>query len=153
MTATVDGSPNQTGALQHLDGGHCRIWQQTDDGDLGGFECELLELDPPRRIVFRWGFVGPARTAGPVFDSLLTITLSEAPGSATQLTLVHERPEELRAAKPDVAEGVEPGWASVLDKLADAIQQADRWSRESPPTHPPEGSDDRDPDAVRLPRR
>jgi hypothetical protein len=52
-------------------------------------------------------------------------TLSEAAGGATQLTLVHERLEELRAAKPDVAEGIEPGWASVLDKLADAIQQAD----------------------------
>ncbi len=102
-------------------GGRYRIWQESDGGDVGGFEAELRELDPPRQIVFRWGFVGPERSEGPVFDSLLTITLEEASGGATQLTLVHERLDALRAAMPDVAEGVEPGWRSVLDNLAEAI--------------------------------
>jgi uncharacterized protein YndB with AHSA1/START domain len=43
-------------------GGHYRVWQQSADGAVGGFECELLELVPPERIVFRWGFVGTAMT-------------------------------------------------------------------------------------------
>src|SRR5215207_2732171 len=104
-------------------GGHYRIWQGSADGDVGGFECELLELVPNQRIVFRWGFVGPERTAGPTYDSLLTITLEEAPDGATELTLVHERLDALQAAMPNVAESVGPGWDMVLDKLAEAIER------------------------------
>lgn len=106
-------------------GGHYRIWQGSADadGDGGGFECELLELIPHTRIVFRWGFVGPERTAGPTYDSHLTITLDEAPGGATALTLVHERLDALHAAMPHVAEKVESGWSMVLGKLAEAIDE------------------------------
>ena len=95
-------------------GGAYRVWH----GEAGGFEAEIAELIPGERIVFRWGFVGPDRLAGPVYDSLLTITLREAPGGATELTLVHERLDELRAALPDVADSVSAGWESALDQLA-----------------------------------
>jgi uncharacterized protein YndB with AHSA1/START domain len=105
-------------------GGHFRIWHGDADGDVGGFECELLELVPNQRIVFRWGFVGPVRLAGPIYDSRLTITLDEAPGGATNLTLVHERLEALHAAMPQIAESVEPGWDMVLDRLAATIGEA-----------------------------
>jgi uncharacterized protein YndB with AHSA1/START domain len=98
-------------------GGHFRIWHASAEGDVGGFEAELLELIPGERIVFRWGFVGPDRLAGPTYDSLLTITLREAPDGATELTLVHERLDELAAALPDVADNVGRGWELVLDKL------------------------------------
>ena len=98
-------------------GGRYRIWQADAGMDVGGFECELLELVPGQRLVFRWGVVGPERTGGPTYDSLLTITLREAPGGATILTLVHERLEELASAMPHVAESVEPGWEGVLTKL------------------------------------
>ncbi len=84
--------------------------------------CRPVELDPPQRIVFRWGLIGPARTSGPVFDSLLTITLAEARGGGTDLTLVHERLEDLAVAMPDVADAVAPGWDSALDKLAQAVR-------------------------------
>jgi uncharacterized protein YndB with AHSA1/START domain len=66
---------------------------------------------------------GPERTAGPVYDSLLTITLRETPAGTTQLTLVHERLEALHAAMPRVAENVGPGWEMVLDKLAGMIEE------------------------------
>jgi uncharacterized protein YndB with AHSA1/START domain len=99
-------------------GGHYRIWQAGSEGDVGGFECELLELVPTERIVLRWGFVGPDRLAGPTYDSLLTVTFEEAPDGATQLTLVHERLDDLRAALPDVADKVGVGWEMALDKLA-----------------------------------
>ncbi len=102
-------------------GGHLRVWQGTEDGDAGGFECEILTLDPNRRIAFRWGFVGPDRIDGPVFDSLLTVTLAEAPGRMTTLTLVHEQLDALREAMPEVAGRVGTGWALVLDELAAAM--------------------------------
>jgi len=51
-------------------GGRYRIWQAGTGGAAGGFDCELVELVPDRRIVFRWGFVGPDRDSGPAYDSL-----------------------------------------------------------------------------------
>jgi uncharacterized protein YndB with AHSA1/START domain len=102
-------------------GGHYRIWQGGADGEAGGFECELLELVPAQRIVFRWGFVGPERLAGPAYDSLLTITLREEQNETTALTLVHERLGDLYAAMPYVAENVGPGWEMVLGRLAAII--------------------------------
>ena len=104
-------------------GGHYRVWQTDAGADVGGFDCELLELVPDQRLVFRWGFVGPERNDGPVYDSLLTITLHEAPGASTILTLVHERLEELATAMPHVAEQVGPGWDMVLDRLAAVIEE------------------------------
>jgi uncharacterized protein YndB with AHSA1/START domain len=100
-------------------GGHYRVWQ----GDSGsGFDGEILELVPDERIVFRWGFAGPEREKGPVFDSQLTITLRDAPRGGTVLTLVHERLDALAKAMPDVADKVEPGWEMVLTQLATAIE-------------------------------
>jgi uncharacterized protein YndB with AHSA1/START domain len=102
-------------------GGRYRIWQGNADGEQGGFECEILELVPDRRIVFSWGFVGPEREALSV-DSQLTITLDDAPEGATTLTLVHERLDGLHNAMPEVAELVETGWEITLDKLVDATR-------------------------------
>ena len=61
------------------------------------------------------------RAARRTFDSLLTITLREAPGGGTALTLVHERLDVLAAAMPDVAKNVGPGWELVLEKLIATI--------------------------------
>ncbi len=107
-------------------GGHYRLWHADTDSDVGGFDCELIELVPDQRIVFRWGFVGPERTNGPAYDSLLTVTLREAPGGVTALTLVHEHLEELAAAMPRVAENVGAGWAQVLEKLTATIAAVGR---------------------------
>lgn len=100
-------------------GGYYRIWHEHADADAGGFECEIVELVPDRRIVWRWGFVGPQRTTG--FDSVLTITLEPADDGGTLLTLVHEKLDDLAAALPAVASNVEGGWKSALDKLSEAI--------------------------------
>jgi uncharacterized protein YndB with AHSA1/START domain len=112
-------------------GGSFRVWQGTAAGDVGGFEAELVELVPDARIVLRWGFVGPQRSRGPLFDSLLTVTLRDDGNGATALTLVHERLDTLHEAMPRVAENVGPGWEMVLDKLAPAIV-GDRLSRGGP---------------------
>jgi len=103
-------------------GGHYCVWQADADSEAGGFECQLTELVPDQRIVFRWVFVGPARSDGPTFDSRLTITLRALPGERTALTLVHEQLEMLAAGMPQVAGNVGRGWELVLDRLAAAIR-------------------------------
>lgn len=99
-------------------GGHYRIWHADAGAEVGGFDCEVLELVPDERLVFRWGFVGPDRGAGPSYDSLLTVTLRAAADGGTVLTLVHERLDALAAAMPQVAANVGRGWDSALGKLA-----------------------------------
>jgi uncharacterized protein YndB with AHSA1/START domain len=98
-------------------GGSYGIWQADDDGDVGGFEWEVLELVPAERIVFLWRFLGPERAVDPALDSRLTITLRAAAGGATELTLVHERLDAFAAAMPEITELVAPGWAAALDQL------------------------------------
>ncbi len=107
--------------VQERPGGQFRIWQADAGAEIGGFDCEVLELVPDERLVFRWGFVGPERAAGPCYDSLLTVTLRAAPGGGTVLTLVHERLDALAAAMPQVAANVGPGWESALGKLHAAV--------------------------------
>jgi uncharacterized protein YndB with AHSA1/START domain len=107
-------------------GGHFRIWHASDGEDRGGFESEIVELVPAKRIAFTWGIVGPDRLAGPVYDSRLTVTFEEASGGATELTLVHERLEELFAAMPSLAEQFGPGWELVVGKLAAMLDAAER---------------------------
>jgi uncharacterized protein YndB with AHSA1/START domain len=103
-------------------GGHFRIWHADPSGTAaGGFDSELAELIPGQRIVFRWGFVGPQWRDGAAFDSVLTVTLREAPDGGTVLTLVHERLDDLAAALPGVARNVGPGWEDALGKLARVV--------------------------------
>lgn len=102
-------------------GGTYSVWQTNAGADVGGFECELLELVPDKKIVFRWGFVGPERRGGPAFDSLLTIMLQDAPQGGTVLTLIHERLGLLAASMPSVAENVRRGWELALNNLGAAV--------------------------------
>ncbi|MEV0156071.1 SRPBCC domain-containing protein [Micromonospora sp. NPDC050686] len=95
------------------------MWHADAAADVGGFDCEIVELEQDRRIVWRWGFVGPQRDTDPRYDSLLTVTLDDTPAGGTALTLVHERLDELAAALPQVADNVRGGWESALDKLAE----------------------------------
>jgi uncharacterized protein YndB with AHSA1/START domain len=103
-------------------GGHVRIWHADPSGTAaGGYDGELAELVPGQRMVFNWGFVGPQRRDGAAFDSLLTVTLHQAPDGGTVLTLVHERLDDLAAALPGVARNVGPGWEDALGKLAKVV--------------------------------
>ena len=109
--------------VEEWPGGCYRIWQEDSGRDAGGFEAELLELVPDERLVFRWGFAGPQRADGPVYDSRLTVTFRPDPAGGTVLALVHEQLGELAAAMPQVAGNVGPGWEDVLGKLAAAFTQ------------------------------
>jgi uncharacterized protein YndB with AHSA1/START domain len=106
--ATVDERVGGRHSVRHVD---------PDGHDVGGFESELVELVPDRRIVFRWGFVGPDHVPDPAHASVLTIDLAPAPGGGTELTLVHERLDGIHGARPEVAAGVSGGWDQALAKL------------------------------------
>ncbi len=108
-------------------GGHFRIWHVESGTEIGGFECEIVELVPDERIVFRWGFVGPERTAG----AGLRLGLDHYPAggaerNATTLTLIHERLDDLAAAMPHIADKVQVGWELVLEKLAVTLGATER---------------------------
>jgi uncharacterized protein YndB with AHSA1/START domain len=105
-------------------GGHYRVFHAQAGQDSGGFEAEILEMVPDQRLVWRWGFVGPERTDGPVYDSQLTVTLRPGPAGTTVLTLVHENLDALSAGLPHVAASVQAGWEDVIIKLGSLVQAA-----------------------------
>ena len=115
---------DRSGARAEVDervGGRYSVWQFEADGtEAGGMEAEILELVPDERLVFDWRFVGPDRDAGPAYDTRLTVTFRPVE-DGTELTVVHERLESLRAGMPDVAEQVDAGWGMALDKLPSAL--------------------------------
>ena len=108
-------------------GGHYRIWHtETATGTpSGGFEATITDLVPSQRLAFDWGFAGPERQDGPVYDSRLTLTFAAAPGGATLLTLVHERLGALAAAMPEAAASVGAGWEDVLGQLAGLAERGE----------------------------
>lgn len=102
-------------------GGRYRIWQEHHGAPKGGCEGEILELIPDERIVLRWGWAGPDHDAGPVYDSILTITLRPTAAGGTTLTLLHERLDAIAAVRPDIASQVAWGWEITLEKLTAAL--------------------------------
>ncbi|MBV9853763.1 MAG: SRPBCC domain-containing protein [Streptosporangiaceae bacterium] len=104
-------------------GGAWRTWKADEGVIVGGFDSELVELVPDRRLVFRWGFIGPQRRQGPSFDTSLTVSFSPSASGSTVVRLVHERLGELAAAMPDIAGSVGPGWEAVLTKLEQVLAE------------------------------
>ena len=107
--------------IEERPGGVWRTWKADGGVIVGGFDSELLELVPGRRLVFRWGFIGPQRRQGPSLDTLLTVSFEPSPSVGTVLRLVHEHLGALAAAMPQIAENVGPGWDAVLTKLEHAL--------------------------------
>jgi uncharacterized protein YndB with AHSA1/START domain len=95
---------------------------RTQMGDGFGAEGSFLEIDPPVRLVFTWGWAagaGQAVLSGPAEDSALppgstrveVMLVAEGPG--TLLTLRHC---DLPTA--DLREGHRIAWQTYLDRLA-----------------------------------
>jgi uncharacterized protein YndB with AHSA1/START domain len=104
-------------------GGHHRIFQVDPEGQMtGGSENRIVELVPNERIVLAWRFVGPERLDAETYETLLTVTFAEPRPGETELTVVHERLDELAAAMPQVAGHVQQGWATTLDRLPQAVE-------------------------------
>jgi uncharacterized protein YndB with AHSA1/START domain len=64
------------------------------------------EIDPPRKVVYTWGWDGDH----PVKDSLVTVEFHEQ-GDATEVVLTHAIAHDQERANH------EKGWASIMDKL------------------------------------
>lgn len=108
--ATVDPRP---GGVNH----------QTHPGDAGNpdgpyrMRGEFVEVSPPSRVVFTWGFENPD-VGVPPGSSTVEVTL-EADGAGTRLTLVHrDLPESERGAHAG-------GWEKMLALLTIAAAGGD----------------------------
>jgi hypothetical protein len=67
---------------------------------------------------------GRPPSAGPSFDTCLSVTLRVAAGSAALVTVVPEDLDELTVALPNVASNIEAGWDDVLAKLSALVVRA-----------------------------
>ena len=103
-------------------GGHYRCWHVDAEGkDIGGYECEILELVPDERIVLRWEFVGPDRRPLADASSRLTIALRPVPPDACELTLVHDRLDGLERQRPGMTDATRRGWSGTLARLEQTL--------------------------------
>ena len=110
-------------------GGHYRIWQVDPQGAMtGGSESRIVELVPNERIVLAWRFAGPNREQDLSPESRVTVTFVEPRPGETELTVLHEQLDELAAAMPRVADHVEIGWTTTLDRLAPVLDATEAWA-------------------------
>lgn len=104
-------------------GGRIRVSHSLNGVSYGGFEGLFLEIEPHRRLVYRWAFVGTEPEKGEYFDSLVTVTLRSIPNGGTLVTVVHERLEDVRERAPQIFAQINWGWNNVFDKLTAALDQ------------------------------
>jgi uncharacterized protein YndB with AHSA1/START domain len=102
--ATLDARP----------GGACVQVHAPGDGR-GPFHMHgtFVEVDPPERLVFTWGFTDPGVGVPPGSTTVEVTFLPDQDG--TRLTLVH------RGLPPSAYEGHAEGWMEMLERLAAAI--------------------------------
>ena len=72
--------------------------------------CEVLECEPPSRLVFSWS------AGGPVVDTRVSFRL-EPDGDGTRLVLEHSGFDFSQPWAEPAVRGAEHGWAEMLGKL------------------------------------
>lgn len=104
--ATLDPRPG---------GGCVQVHGGSDDGRHGPVHMRgtFLEVDPPTRVVFSWGFVEPECGVLPASSTVEVVLQPE--GSGTRLRLTH------RGLPPSAIEDHRRGWKQMLDRLQQAI--------------------------------
>lgn len=97
--------------------GHTFQFRESPGWD-GVVDCEVLEVDEPRRLSYTWVAVGqddhPAST-------VVTWTLAEEEGGVTRLRL--EQSGFRTEAKQEIG-GAKYGWTSMLDQLKNVLASA-----------------------------
>ena len=107
VDATLDARP----------GGVCAQLHEPADPRRGPFHMQgrFLEVDPPHRVVFTWGFAEPEVGVAPG-STVVEVTLAPLrDGAATRVRLVHR---DLPA--PAVGDHAR-GWTEMLDRLVRAV--------------------------------
>jgi uncharacterized protein YndB with AHSA1/START domain len=96
-------------------GGTCHQEHAREDGSGGSYHMrgEFLEVSPPERVVFTWGFTDPD-VGVPPGSSVVGVTLTPDDGG-TQLRLEHR---DLPVA---TIESHSDGWTGMLERLATAV--------------------------------
>jgi uncharacterized protein YndB with AHSA1/START domain len=96
-------------------GGVCHQEHAREDGSGGSYHMrgEFLEVTPPQRVVFTWGFTDPD-VGVPPGSSVVDVTLTPD-GGGTRLRLEHR---DLPAAEID---SHADGWTGMLERLATAV--------------------------------
>ena len=99
-------------------GGVCVQHHAAADPERGPFAMQgtFLEVDPPRRVVFTWGFTDP-EVGVPPGSTVVEVTLTPA-GAGTRVTLVHR---DLPAAAADEHAA---GWTEMLGRLVRAVEES-----------------------------
>jgi len=103
-------------------------WKMTSpDGTLTD-AGEILEIDPPRRLVIHWQheWRPELKAEGP---SRCTITL-EPTGTAVKLTIIHE----IETQDSKLITAVSGGWPSILSNLKSLLETG-QVAFENPPGH------------------
>jgi uncharacterized protein YndB with AHSA1/START domain len=96
-------------------GGVCHQDHAWEDGSGGSYHMrgEFLEVSPPERVVFTWGFTDPD-VGVPPGSSVVDVTLTPD-GGGTRLRLEHR---DLPVAAIESHAG---GWTGMLERLAAAV--------------------------------
>ena len=76
--------------------------------------CEVLECEPPSRLVFSWS------AGGPVVDTRVSFRL-EPDGEGTRLLFEHSGFDVSQPWGDQAFRGTEFGWAKMLKQLPDAV--------------------------------
>jgi uncharacterized protein YndB with AHSA1/START domain len=96
-------------------GGVCHQEHAKEDGSGGSYHMrgDFVEVTPPERVVFTWGFTDPD-VGVPPGSSVVDVTLTPD-GDGTRLRLEHR---DLPAAAIDSHSG---GWTGMLERLVSAV--------------------------------
>ncbi len=87
------------------------MWCTNDDGGVDTYNCRVLELQPPAKMVWSWVLAGREAEG----ETLVEFKLEEVEGG-TRLTLSHSGDRE-----PRVIDMFKSGWPAKLDALARSI--------------------------------
>jgi uncharacterized protein YndB with AHSA1/START domain len=101
-------------------GGVCNQVHTGDEQEPGPFEMRghFVEVSPPERVVFTWGFTNP-EVRVPPDSSVVEVTLRPEDGG-TRLRLVH------RGLPASELPSHEAGWTGMLERLATVVATAAR---------------------------
>ncbi|WP_051581031.1 SRPBCC family protein [Pseudonocardia acaciae] len=101
-------------------GGVCYQVHEGAPPDRGRFHMrgEFIEVDPPKRVIFSWGFENSDVGVAPG-TSTVEVTLSpNESGTGTRVMLVH------RGLPPATISDHSGGWTTMLDRLAKAVRES-----------------------------
>jgi uncharacterized protein YndB with AHSA1/START domain len=97
--------------------GHAFQFQEAPGWD-GVVDCEVIEVDAPRRLSYTWVSGGENY---PLHSTVVTWTLTEAEGGITRLHLEQSGfPSE---ARQEIG-GAKYGWTNMLDQLQNLLASA-----------------------------